>query len=519
MLASRGVDTIFGIPGVHNVELYRGIEEAGLAHVLARHEQGAGFMADGYARASGRPGVAYVISGPGLTNIMTPLGQAYSDSVPVLVIASCLDDTETYRGQLHQMRDQAGAARAAAEWSETAEDDDQAFAMIDSALASFSQGRSRPKVMHVPINALGNEASLFPAFMSQQSSSPRPPDVAEVARLIRQSRRPMFIFGGGAKCPNNPGLPAEAMQKSRATAFTTFAGRGILAPDTPMSFGAHLAQIDAIDVLQKADLLIAVGTELAAVDFYRETLGHDCPLVRVDVDPEVLADVYQASVRIKSESADFLSALIDQLGNPDTDWSRQDVADARARWRRELAASQPAIVSICDALSQSLPDEIMIYSDMTQFAYTANEIWQMRRPGHWHHPSGFGTLGYALPAAIGGIIARKGAPTLAIAGDYGFQYTLQELGTAAELGLNLPILLWDNSGLAAIHDAMVESQIAPTAVQAKNPDWSLLAKAYECEFAQPASLIQLSESIHGAFKADKPTLIRVTPEITNPNGL
>ncbi len=241
--------------------------------------------------------------------------------------------------------------------------------------------------------------------------------------------------------------------------------------------------------------------------------------MRVDVDPEVLADVYQASVRIKSESADFLSALIDQLGNPDTDWSRQDVADARARWRRELAASQPAIVSICDALSQSLPDEIMIYSDMTQFAYTANEIWQMRRPGHWHHPSGFGTLGYALPAAIGGIIARKGAPTLAIAGDYGFQYTLQELGTAAELGLNLPILLWDNSGLAAIHDAMVESQIAPTAVQAKNPDWSLLAKAYECEFAQPASLIQLSESIHGAFKADKPTLIRVTPEITNPNGL
>ncbi|NND42458.1 MAG: acetolactate synthase isozyme1 large subunit, partial [Silicimonas sp.] len=106
MLADRGVDTVFGIPGVHNIELYRGIETAGLRHILARHEQGAGFMADGYARATGRPGVCFVISGPGLTNIMTPMGQAYSDSVPMLVISTCLDESAAKRGQLHQMKDQ-----------------------------------------------------------------------------------------------------------------------------------------------------------------------------------------------------------------------------------------------------------------------------------------------------------------------------------------------------------------------------------------------------------------------------
>lgn len=106
MLKDRGVDTIFGIPGVHNQEMYRGIEEAGITHVLARHEQGAGFMADGYARATGKVGVAYVISGPGLCNIMTPMGQAYSDSVPMLVISSVLDETVAARGQLHQMKDQ-----------------------------------------------------------------------------------------------------------------------------------------------------------------------------------------------------------------------------------------------------------------------------------------------------------------------------------------------------------------------------------------------------------------------------
>jgi len=120
MLKARGVDVVFGIPGVHNQELYRGIEQAGITHVLARHEQGAGFMADGYARATGRPGVCYVITGPGVLNALTPLGQAYSDHVPVLMLASCLDEVAHERGQLHQMRDQEGAARTVSDWSETA---------------------------------------------------------------------------------------------------------------------------------------------------------------------------------------------------------------------------------------------------------------------------------------------------------------------------------------------------------------------------------------------------------------
>ena len=134
MLKDRGVDVIFGIPGVHNQEMYRGIEEAGITHVLARHEQGAGFMADGYARATGKPGVAYVISGPGLCNIMPPMGQAYSDSVPMLVISSVLDETEAKRGQLHQMKDQEGAAAVVCDWSVPARTAEASYQLIDRAL-------------------------------------------------------------------------------------------------------------------------------------------------------------------------------------------------------------------------------------------------------------------------------------------------------------------------------------------------------------------------------------------------
>ena len=142
MLKARGVDVVFGIPGVHNQELYRGIEQAGLTHVLARHEQGAGFMADGYARATGKPGVCFVITGPGVLNTLTPLGQAYSDSVPVLLVASCLDEVAFQKGQLHQMNDQEGAAASVTEWSATARTAEAAYGLIDRALSDLRPSAS-----------------------------------------------------------------------------------------------------------------------------------------------------------------------------------------------------------------------------------------------------------------------------------------------------------------------------------------------------------------------------------------
>jgi len=197
-------------------------------------------------------------------------------------------------------------------------------------------------------------------------------------------------------------------------------------------------------------------------------------------------------------------------------WSAAEIAAFRAAARAEADAERPGIVPICDALRDCLPDNTMIYSDMTQFAYVAKGVWDMPHPGHWHHPTGFGTLGYALPAAIGGAVARRvgNLPTLAIAGDYGFQYTLQELGTAVELGLPLPILIWDNGKLKEIEDSMTASQIAPNAVVARNPDFLKLAEAWGARAATPASLDELQRDVLTALRADRPTLIRMTPALT-----
>ena len=193
-----------------------------------------------------------------------------------------------------------------------------------------------------------------------------------------------------------------------------------------------------------------------------------------------------------------------------TDWTPAEVASQRARWKAEIDAERPGIVPVCDALSAALPKNTMIFSDMTQFAYAALEIWDLAQPGLWHHPTGFGTLGYGLPAAIGGALGHDG-PVLAIAGDYGIQYTIQELGTAAELGLSLPILVWDNNALGEIRDNMVSAQISPVAVTLKNPEWRHLAAAYACGYAEPATLADLCQTVNAAFTAGRPTIIRATP--------
>ncbi len=521
MLKDRGVDVIFGIPGVHNQEMYRGIEEAGITHVLARHEQGAGFMADGYARATGRPGVAYVITGPGVCNIMTPMGQAYSDSVPMLVISSCLDEVAARKGQLHQMKDQEAAAATVCDWSETAHTAAATYELIDRAWAQFSTNRPSPKHIQVPIAQLQAPADPAPAH----GPAPLRPactehDVAEVADLLETATKPLFILGGGIR----HAALRPLLGHLRAACFTTYAGRGSVGAGYPLDFGPTLAHSGSAEVIASADLVIALGTELAEVDLWRDDLGHKATLVRVDIDPKVLSDPQRAQVPILADAAGFVTALTKAVQGraPAPGWQEQDVRAARAHWRTETDATAPGVAAICDALHAAVPADTMIYSDMTQMAYVAKELWDMERPGHWHHPFGFGTLGYALPAAIGGAIGRRVGkthapqhlPTMAIAGDYGFQYTLQELGVAVELGLPLVIILWDNGKLKEIEDSMIRAQIAPNAVIARNPDFCKLADAYGAASVHPKTLSQMQSAVRAAFDADGPTLIYLTPDLT-----
>ncbi|WP_298921200.1 thiamine pyrophosphate-binding protein [uncultured Roseobacter sp.] len=516
MLKDRGVDVIFGIPGVHNQEMYRGIEEAGITHVLARHEQGAGFMADGYARATGKPGVAYVITGPGLCNIMTPMGQAYSDSVPMLVISSCLDETAARKGQLHQMKDQRAAAETVCDWSEEARTAEAAYALVDRAMLEFDTRRPRPKHIQVPIAVLEAQADDAPRAVDQ---SPTPgidaASIEQIARELRKAHYPIVVFGGGAATGGVTASIERLLERFRPATFTTYAGRGVVPVAYELNFGSNLARPSSAEIFAKADYVLTVGTSLAETDLWRQELGHHCNWAQINIDPTDMVTGPGRSVSIVADGAEVLSLICaGQTGEGNARWSANDVAGLRARWRDETDAERPGIVPICDALRDVVPADTMIYSDMTQFAYVAKEVWDMDRPGHWHHPYGFGTLGYATPAAIGGAVARRGKPTMAIIGDYGFHYTMQELGVAVELGLSLPIILWDNGKLKEIEDSMVRGQIAPNAVVARNPDFCKLAEAFGAGSVAPKTLPELQDAVRAAFENEGPTLIYITPDLT-----
>ena len=521
-LKERGVKVIFGIPGVHNIELYRGIEEAGLEHILTRHEQGAGFMADGYSRATGEPGVAFVITGPGLCNIMTPMGQAYSDSIPMLVISSCLnpEDLKSERGRLHEMKDQEAAAGTVCDWSKTALDAESAYELIDRAFFEFESSRARPKHIQVPISTLGSYAKPSKKLTRVCENQIDQPHLhAKVAKELEAARRLIVIVGGG--CIKASEEIRDLIDKTGAASFSTYAGRGVIDEKSKLYFGATLARSESVDVFEKADLVLAIGTTLSEVDLWRDEVGHKCRLIRVDIDPSQLGDQHKSDLKIMADAKTFISGINNNLKTDKilSDWTATYVTERKFVFRKQVNAERPGIVPVVDTLFSTLNSDTIIYSDMTQFAYVAKEIYPMERPSKWHHPFGFGTLGYALPAAIGGKIGKPNKPVVAIVGDYGFHYTMQELGVAVELKLGIPIIIWDNEKLKEIEDSMIGSQIAPQAVVAKNPDFCKLADAFGAHSCRPNSLTEFKNALRRALSADLPTIIHVSSDIATGKAL
>jgi 5-guanidino-2-oxopentanoate decarboxylase len=231
-----------------------------------------------------------------------------------------------------------------------------------------------------------------------------------------------------------------------------------------------------------------------------------------------LARPYPASLPILADAGAALAAIAAALeGGSDNARGRAAGEQVKAL-RDELGSQDDALRvmlrKILEAIREGLPQDTIVTADMTQIAYAGNEIFPMDRPGQWLHPAGFGTLGYALPAAVGARVGRPDAPVAALIGDYGFQYTMAELGTAAELGQPLVILLWNNDALGQIRDDMVRKGIQPNAVTARNPDFQALFGAYGCHAERPVSVDDIGPAIARALAADRPSLIEMTPRMT-----
>ena len=510
LLARYGVDTVFGIPGVHTLDFCRGLGEE-VRHVQARNEQGAGFMAEGWARATGKPGVALVISGPGVTNASTAVGQAYADSLPLLLLSA---EPASYTigkgwGVLHEITEQKKVTEPLTAFSATAYRAADVPDLLARAFTVFAAERPRPVHISIPIDVQAEivEAEWQPVALPALPQ-PDPAAIEAAAELLRGASSPLIMVGGGA-CEAGADLTAIA-ECCAAIVVASTAGKGIVADDHPLSLSATTVRPEVQALLAEADVILAVGTELSETDSFVERMDFGGSIIRVDVDARKISDFYPAEIGIVADAASSMAQLRAALES--CQGEGRAAAEARAASVRSaiangLSASERQHVDVLDALAAVAPADLVWSGDACQLVYTGAFALPTRGPRRWFYPAGYCALGNALPNAIGAKLACPQSPVAVLAGDGGYMFTMPELVTAAELGLPLPIVIWENGGLKQIQDDMDSRDITRVGVEGVNPDFVMLAQACHCHGVDASTLVELQNAFVKALDSDRPTVI------------
>lgn len=516
LLERYGVDTIFGIPGYHTLEIYRGFSNTGIRHVVTRHEQGAGFMADGYARATGRPGVCVVISGPGVTNAATPLGQAYADSIPILMISSVNETRSLGRGwgDLHEITDQRAVTAPLTAMSALARSPEDVPGLLAQAFTLFASRRPRPVHISIPLDVLAmNTDGDWSAATIPERPTPSMESTERAAELLAGAARPLMVVGGGAV---HAGSAAVALAEwLDASVIASNAGKGVIPDSHPLSLGGGMIRPEVREHLSCADVILALGTELAATDSFVPSLPIDhARLVRIDIDATKFNDRYPAACCVHGDARIAAERILAALKRRAPHGARRGTAGILEQVRGKVVAGLSAMERqhrvMLDNLRRVLPEDAVVMGDISQAVYTGSALFPVDRPRCWFYPAGFGTLGCALPGAIGARLGSPGRPVVAVAGDGAFMFTVQELMTAVELELPIPVVIWDNNGFAMIRDGFDARGIPRVGAAPAHPDFSRLADAFGCASASPRSADEFRFAVRQALHARGPTLVVVT---------
>ena len=517
LLKAYGCEVVFGIPGTHSIELYRGLGDGTLRHILPRHEQGAAFMAEGYARASGKPALCCLITGPGLTNAATGIAEAFSSSVPMLVITpvNARESLGKGWGRLHELTDQSAVAKPFTAFSRTVMSPKEVPELIAEAYSGFASARPRPVHIEIPIDVMTEAA--------EGDWTPRPPaqppvvtsdDVAKATNLLATARRPAILAGGGALRAGDE--IRSLAEKLGAPVVTSFAGKGILPRGHDLSVGSTISLSGTKKLLGNADVIVAVGTELSEVDAWDSWIDIPGKIIRIDIDPHELDSDYPSAVALLGDAAATLREIIAALPNKlDPQHEGLERADAARKKNNALVDPlQRRHLDVLDVLRRELPPETIFVGDMTQVVYTADRHLEVDHPGHYMGAHGYGTLGYALPTAIGAKIGAPDKPVVALAGDSGVLYTIQEMATAVEQKVPVILYIWNNRALGQIRDDMVSAQIEPFAVLPDPPDFQMIAEGFGWRTDLSSGPDHLAELTKAALAHDGPSLIEVRdPEV------
>lgn len=511
LLERRGVDTIFGIPGVHTVEMYRGLEGSLIRHITPRHEQSAGFMADGYARASGKPGVCLLITGPGVTNAITPMAQARADSVPMLVISG-VNRAVSFgheEGLLHELPDQSAMMRQVALWSHTLHRAEDLERVVDRAFAAMTCARPGPVHIEVPLDVMKQQIEVpAPRAAVLTKRTPNPAVISDAAARIRAAKRPLILAGGGAVAAVALTTLAERMD---APVVTTTNARGILGGH-PLSVPASPSLPAVRELIAQADLVLAICTQFGRTDYDMYDDGGMplmTQLIRIDCDPVQMTRGRLPDLAIVSDAGMAVDALL--FATEGLSIQANGAVTAQAARQAALKSLTPAYQShirLIDTITATIPG-CRIVGDSTQVIYAGNMYSEISQPRGWFNAAtGYGALGYGASAAIGAALGDT-APVVCITGDGGLQFCLSELGTAIDEATPVIFIVWNNNGYQEIEQYMLDNDIVPEGVKPSAPDFVQVAHAYGMEAEAIDGLDDFTNALTRARDAGTARLIEI----------
>ena len=519
LLEEYGVQYVFGIPGVHTVELYRGVSASSIRHVTPRHEQGAGFMADGYARVTGKPGVCFIITGPGMTNIATAMAQAYADSIPMLVISSVNARRElgSGDGRLHELPSQHNVFAGLTAFSHTLLDAAELPQVLARAFAVFESARPRPVHIEIPLDVIVAPASVMkrthtalPAKPAASASA-----LAAAADLLAEAHRPLILAGGGAV--HAAAELRELAERLDAPVALTINAKGLLPCGHPLLIGSTQSLPQTRAMIRDADVVLAVGTELGETDYdvvFDGGFAIDGRLIRIDIDAQQLMRNFHPDVAIAGDAQQALGSLSLRLHERTlpasrADWGAPRVAAVRNAVMASFDEPTRSQKHLIDTLVSTLPD-VIVAGDSTSPVYVGNFVHDAPAPRSWFNSStGYGTLGYGLPAAIGAKLAASGRPVVCLIGDGGLQFTLPELASAVEAQVPIIVLLWNNFGYGEIRKYMTQHDVAHVGVDIHTPDFMALARGFGCAACRVENRSDLVTELQQAQLRRVPTVIEI----------
>jgi acetolactate synthase-1/2/3 large subunit len=517
-LAREGVEVVFGIPGIHLMEVLDALHHDAprIRFVTTRHEQATSFMADGYARVTGRPGTSLVVPGPGVYNAGTGLATAYAASSPVLQLAGQVSAAGIGLGNslAHEVHDQLELVRPITKRAERVMNPDELPRAVHDAFVAMRTGRPRPTHLEVPpeVLAASTGAPLLPAATDARAEAD-PELVERAASLLASANTPILIAGGGIHPSDASDVLTALAHHLQAGVITTREGKGAIDERSPLSLGTVFVQRRLDAAIAAADVVLAVGTRLQGF-----VIPPSVPVIHLDADAAEIGRFATPTIAIEADAKAGLRQILDAVRR------RRDAAPSRSA---ELTAVRAAVdaqldaiepqAGIVRALSSALPDDAVMVVDATMVGYMCHLRYPVRAPRSWLTSSYMGTLGFATNMAIGAKVGAPDRPVVSINGDGGFFFASNELATAVQYGLPTINIVFNDDAYGNTHlDQRQHYGGRILGTELRNPDIVAYAESFGAAAVRVHTPDALAGAVRDALDETRPVVIEMpVPRLTS----